>query len=129
MLEESLKLKQRPGGSLLSGESLGKKERGSADCLFHLASNVLISISLLFPSWRDHKRSSWLGTSLGFFTNSVKSRRNWTKCDFPQINFVLFLKGSLSHPPSYLGSQNLWSQGSSSHLQIMDLITSGKSLG
>lgn len=63
------------------------------------------------------------------FCQLCELKENLDKAWFSPNIFCSFFKGITQSPPSYLGSQNLWSQGSSSHLQIMDLITPGKSLG
>lgn len=60
-------------------------------------SDELVSIALLFPCWRDHRRSllawdiSWLSA------NTVKSRKSWTEKDW-KICFVLCFKGISGTP-------------------------------
>lgn len=67
-----------------------QRGKGAAANLFYPASNVLVSIPVLFPSRRNHRRSllawniSWLPDS------TVKSRKSWTKHNFSQIHFVSY---------------------------------------
>lgn len=88
-------------------------------------SDELTATGLLFPCGRDRSRSL-LAWHLLAFCQHCEIKEKLDRARFFQIRFVLFLKESLGHLPSNLGSQTLRRQRGPSCLQIINLVTPEK---